>query len=97
MRGPTTPVCQIGTPCSEPARGAVLNFFTPGASVGAGIAFVKKNGAYSVSLAPGVYSVTWVYFHAGPPVVGRGIEPATVRVVAGQNRRVDFRIDTGIR
>jgi hypothetical protein len=58
---------------------------------------VAKDGTYSVSLAPGVYTVNWVYISAVPRHVGQAIEPSTVIVVAGQNRRLDFRIDTGIR
>ena len=26
MRGPTTPVCRVGVPCSEPAAGATIGF-----------------------------------------------------------------------
>jgi hypothetical protein len=107
-RGPITPVCRTGTPCSEPASGAVLNFDPPvptqtitvggvAGAVGGGVAFVAKDGTYSVSLKPGVYTVNWVYLSAVPRNVGRGIEPSTVTVDAGQNRRVDFSIDTGIR
>jgi hypothetical protein len=109
MRGPTSPVCREGTPCTEPASGAMLNFArvgpghmqtitvggVPGA-VGAG-ALVAKDGTYSVSLAPGIYTVDWVYISSVPSHVGRRIVPSTVLVDPGQNRRVDFRIDTGIR
>ena len=66
--------------------------------MGAGSALVAKDGTYSVSLPPGVYAVNWVYVtEPVPNPVGRGIEPSTVRVLAGQSSKVDFSIDTGIR
>jgi hypothetical protein len=90
-RAPTSPVCRSGTPCSAPAAGAQLLFTLlddgPVTSV-----VVAKDGSYSVSLAPGVYTVT-----VSPQSIGPGIEPGKVRVAAGQARNVDFRIDTGIR
>jgi hypothetical protein len=91
MRGPTTPVCRVGVPCSAPAVGAVLLFSSGGRTVarvrtGAG-------GRYSVSLAPGRYTV-----RLGPsPRIGFGLRPVHVRVVGGVRRRLDFMIDTGIR
>jgi hypothetical protein len=90
-RGPTTPVCRAGTPCSKPASGTRLAFQRNGGAVTSIV--VAKDGSYSVSLAPGVYTVT-----VSPQApVGRGIDPGTVKVIAGHRRRVDFRIDTGIR
>lgn len=91
MRGPTTPVCRVGVPCSAPAVGAVLVFSRSGqvavrVRVGAG-------GRYSVRLRPGYYTV-----QVSPvPRVGFGIRPARVHVVLDVNARVDFSIDTGIR
>ena len=84
------PVCREGTPCSEPASGARLVFKPDGG--GATSVVVAKDGSYSVSLAPGVYTVAV----SPEPQIG-GIDPATVRVTAGQTRTVDFQIDTGIR
>jgi hypothetical protein len=50
-------------------------------------------GRYSVSLAPGRYTV-----RLGPsPRIGFGLRPVNVRVVGGVRRRLDFMIDTGIR
>src|SRR5262249_24780805 len=90
-RGPTTPVCRKGIPCSEPASGARLGF-TPNRGKPTS-AVVAADGSYSVSLAPGVYMVTVV----PPASIGRGLGPNVVRVPAGQTRTVDFTIDTGIR
>jgi len=90
-RGPTTPVCKVGVPCSEPAAGAVLVFSRAGhvaARVRAG-----AGGRYSVQLAPGLYTVRL----SPKPRIGFGLRPTTVRVVRGVDRHVDFSIDTGIR
>ena len=90
-RGPTTPVCMVGVPCSAPAVGAVLVFSRAGHTVlrvrtGAG-------GRYSVHLAPGYYMV-----RVSPgPRVGFGIRPARVLVRRNVDARLDFSIDTGIR
>jgi hypothetical protein len=89
-RGPTTPVCQVGTPCSEPAVGAVLVFSRAGvvtarARAGAG-------GRYAVRLLPGLYTV-----RISPPQRIGGLAPRQVRVRTGASGRVDFAIDTGIR
>jgi hypothetical protein len=91
MRGPTQPVCQMGTPCSEPAKGAVLSFLRSGhAATRVRVAF---DGSYSVRLAPGRYTVRVV-----PALrIGSGVAPATVFVQRGRNPRRDFAIDTGIR
>ena len=90
-RGPTSPVCENGKPCSAPASGTQLIFTLlddgPVTTVTA-----AEDGSYSVSLAPGVYTVT-----VAPQPIGRGVEPGKVRVTAGQDRSVDFQIDTGIR
>jgi hypothetical protein len=91
MRGPTTPVCQVGKPCSAPAVGAVLVFSRDGA-----VAAQTRTGAggwYSVRLRPGVYTVQL----SPPPTIGRGVQPGQVRVRDGVFARVDFQIDTGIR
>ncbi|MGZ4335183.1 MAG: hypothetical protein ACXVRJ_13070 [Gaiellaceae bacterium] len=89
-RGPITPVCRVGQPCSEPAVGAVLVFSHDGriaarARAGAG-------GRYTVRLLPGYYAV-----RVSPPQRIGGLKPREVRVRPGVNGRVDFQIDTGIR
>ena len=90
-RGPTTPVCQVGVPCSEPAPGAVLLFSHDGrivARVRAG-----DRGRYSVRLRPGSYAVRL----ATQPKIGSGLAPRTLTLRAVLSVRVNFSIDTGIR
>lgn len=89
-RGPITPVCQVGKPCSEPAVGAVLVFSRNG-SVAARVR-TRVGGRYSVSIPAGLYAV-----RLSPPQRIGGLKPAQVRVRAGVNGRLDFEIDTGIR
>jgi len=90
-RGPTMPACKVGTPCSEPAAGAVLLFDRAGRA--AVRVRTDARGRYAVRLAPGAYVVRV----APRPRIGFGIRPAEVRVLPGVWRRVDFAIDTGIR
>lgn len=89
-RGPMKPVCQVGTPCSEPAVGAVLTFSRNGRI--AARARAGTGGRYTVQLGPGVYAV-----RVSPPQTIGGLMPRQVRVLSAVNRRVDFQIDTGIR
>jgi hypothetical protein len=91
MRGPTTPVCKVGIPCSEPAVGAVLVV----SRVGHVVTRVRTGvgGRYAVRLAPGLYTVRL----SPTPRIGFGLRPTTARVVGGVDRRLDFSIDTGIR
>jgi hypothetical protein len=91
FRGPTAPVCRVGTPCSAPAPGAVLLFERAGHA--AVRVRAKAGGRYSVRLAPGTYRV----LVAHRPRVGGGIRPLRVHVSPGVWRKVDFTIDTGIR
>ena len=91
MRGPTSPVCQEGIPCSEPAAGTKL-VFSQGSRVVAR-AVTAKDGSYSVSLAAGTYMVAT----ETPSPIGRGVDPSMVSVAAGRTSTVDFQIDTGIR
>jgi hypothetical protein len=91
IRGPTTPVCQVGKPCSEPAVGAVL-VFSKGGRVAARVR-AGSGGRYAVHLEPGFYAVQV----APSPRIGTGLRPGQVRVRAGIFGRLDFAIDTGIR
>jgi hypothetical protein len=91
LRGPTTPVCRVGVPCTEPARGAVLAFTHDGRVVQR--VHVGVRGRYAVRLAPGVYTVSVT----PRPRVGSGIRPLRVWARRGRDSRVDFTIDTGIR
>jgi hypothetical protein len=91
MRGPIAPVCRVGMPCNEPARGAVLVFSRSG-RVAVRVT-VGLHGRYAVRLAAGTYLVR----QAAASRVGFGIRPDRVRVVGGASTRADFFIDTGIR
>lgn len=91
MRGPTSPVCVVGQPCSEPAAYVTLVFSRGGVDVGR--VTTTRDGRYRLRLAAGDYGVRL----RRRPTIGRGLEPTRVRVVAGVMRRVDFSIDTGIR
>ena len=88
MRGPTKPVCEMTTPCSEPAAHVKLVFHRPGVYY---VTTTDAYGRYFLRLKRGTYTV-----RISPvPRIGRGIEPATVVVRAAM--RADFTIDTGIR
>ena len=91
MRGPIAPVCRVGLPCNEPARGAVL-LFSRGGRVAARVT-VGLQGRYTVRLAAGTYLVR----QPASPRIGFGIRPDRVRVVGDASTRADFFIDTGIR
>jgi hypothetical protein len=88
MRGPTKPVCEMATPCSEPAADVKLLFHRPGADV---TAVTDAHGRYVVRLRPGTYAVRIT----PRPVIGRGIEPTAL--VVHRSMVADFSIDTGIR
>src|SRR5690242_12780761 len=88
MRGPTQPLCEIGTPCSAPAGHVKLVFHRPGADV---VTTTDTQGRYSVHLRRGTYTVRIT----PRPQIGRGVEPTSI-VVRGA-MRADFDIDTGIR
>jgi hypothetical protein len=89
MRGPIAPVCRVGTPCEAPAKHTTVYFTRLGRTVSA---ITDAKGYYRIRLKGGVYSV-----RTKRQSIGRGLEPRTVRVVAGRDRRADFHIDTGIR
>jgi hypothetical protein len=90
-RGPLTPVCMVGTPCSGPAAGVTLRFLRNGALVARAV--TAKDGSYRVGLSPATYAVRLT----STPKVGRGLEPTSAHVAAGRWTRTDFSIDTGIR
>jgi hypothetical protein len=89
-RGPTMPVCKVGTQCSGPAAGTVL-VFSRGGRVAARVR-TGANGGYSVRLHVGLYAV-----RVSPPQRIGGLSPVQARVRAGASSRLDFAIDTGIR
>jgi len=90
-RGPITPVCQVGKPCSEPAVGVVLVFSRNGFVVAR--ARTGLGGRYSVSLRPGTYAVR----PAVKSRIGSGTKPASIVLRQVRTLRLDFAIDTGIR
>ncbi len=89
MRGPTTPVCRVDVPCEEPAAHVTLLFARNGTSKRT---TTDRNGRYRLRLAAGVYLV-----RTNQRPFGTAPRPASVRVRAGRDTRVDFDIDTGIR
>ena len=90
-RGPITPVCVEGKPCSAPVVGAQLEFSRNG--VLAAKTLTGAAGEYRVSLRPGAYLVRLL--RGGKPMLR--FSPQHVRVPTGVAIRVDFAIDTGIR
>jgi hypothetical protein len=90
MRGPTMPVCRVGVPCEEPARGVKLIFTRSGKVIGR--ATTNQKGYYRIALKSGPYSVR---------TNRRGFEktpsPSRVTVPSDRFKRVVFHIDTGIR
>jgi hypothetical protein len=89
-RSPTKPVCEMGVPCSAPAKNTPLSFLRQGTIVKTR---TDGSGRYRVSLAPGWWTVRTMF----APRIGTGIKPRAVRVLAGRFRVVNFDIDTGIR
>lgn len=90
-RGPIAPVCQIGEPCTEPARHVMLVFSRNGRL--AARVLTDGVGHYRLRLAPGLYQVRRSLVQ-GPDWK---LKPHQVRVLAGRFIRLDFTIDTGIR
>lgn len=85
-RGPTSPVCIAGQPCSAPARYVSISFTNR-----AGLTSTAKTdtaGTYRIRLRPATYKVS---------VSSGRISPTVVRVVRSKMVRVNFSIDTGIR
>lgn len=90
MRGPISPVCIAMQPCTAPAKGLTLVFSRHGRAVARTI--TNSDGWYRVTLARGLYTVA-----AGTSAANRRLQPTQAQVLAGQSRRLDFSIDTGIR
>ena len=90
IRGPTSPVCRTGQSCSKPAAKALILLTRSGRP--AVRVRTDAHGRYRASAEdPGTYRITI------PRREGMSVAPATALVAAGRTRRVDFRIDTGIR
>jgi hypothetical protein len=84
-RGPITPTCTIGKPCTAPARGLTLSFSKSGSVVAR--TQTGDDGSYRVELPAGTYFV----------MGSQPVRPQHVMVSTGRFRRVDFSIDTKIR
>jgi hypothetical protein len=86
-RGPTTPVCRAGEPCSKPYPHATLVFSSAAVTRRA---TTDVKGAYRLALPPGRYvlRVQGAQF---------GWRPLFVRVPRGRYVRTNVFVDTGIR
>lgn len=86
-RGPVSPVCVAGRPCSAPFAHARIAFVRGGRSTGT---VADAAGRYRVALPPGSYAVR---------IVGArfGYAPRRVVVPVGRFGVQDFSVDTGIR
>jgi hypothetical protein len=87
---PAEPVCMPRVPCMRPAAGVVLAFSRGG--IVRARATTAADGSYRVALAAGTYGVRVVR-----PAGVRRLNPASVRLSAGEIRRVTFYLDSGIR
>jgi carboxypeptidase family protein len=90
LAAPAVPVCMPRVPCLRPAAGVVLAFSRGG--IVRARATTNADGSYRRALAPGTYDVRVVR-----PTGVRRLNPASVRLVANQVRRLTFYLDTGIR
>ena len=90
IKGPTSPVCLEGVPCSAPAAGIAIAFFRGGVRVAS--TTTSKAGTYRVVLRPGTYVV-----RSPRKLIFGTLPPRTVRVVAARFVVANFDIDTGIR
>ena len=86
LRGPTTPVCLAGSPCSAPAPDITVQALKQGTIVAQ--TATDSNGRFTIPLAVGDYTIK---------ALGRGTEPRAVNVSASKLVEVGFLIDTGIR
>jgi hypothetical protein len=89
-RGPTTPVCRVGVPCTAPAPNAGLIFIF---GFRRWTTATDARGRYRIALPPGTYRVLL----ASPPPVGGGLRPERVLVPGGRFATRNFTYDTGIR
>ncbi|MFL5964365.1 MAG: carboxypeptidase-like regulatory domain-containing protein [Gaiellaceae bacterium] len=86
-RGPTTPVCQVGVPCSAPYGHATLIFSRLGVTRRV---TTDARGSYRIGLAPGRWSLRVQNAHFG-------WKPTAVTVPSGRYAKVNVSVDTGIR
>jgi hypothetical protein len=88
LRGPVTPVCQVGVACDKPAPHVLLVFVRGG--VVAGRTSSDANGRYRIALTAGTYLVRI-------PSAKLGFAPRRVAVLPDRVTARNFKIDTGIR
>ena len=88
-KGPTTPVCRQGEPCTAPVQVTLL-FHRAGHTYRTRS---RPDGRYRILLSPGYYTVTTLE----RVDIGRNITPRSIHVRRGHVDRLDFSIDTGIR
>jgi hypothetical protein len=88
-RGPTAPVCRVGTPCTAPAKHVTLYFTRNGTTQRT---TTDAQGRYRLRLRAGMYSVK-----TDQRPFGVRPQPRNVTVRAGVDSRMNFMIDTGIR
>ena len=87
-RGPITPVCRAGEPCSAPARHMTIVFTRNGISKST---VTGDDGRYSILLRAGTYAARIA------AAAKFGFAPRSVYVPAGRISTRNFSIDTGIR
>ena len=92
MKGPTSPVCRTGVPCSAPAQVTLL-FHRTGPTPRLYRTRSTVTGTYRIALPAGYYTVAT----AEKIGITRNIRPQRVHVRAGHQDALNFRIDTGIR
>jgi hypothetical protein len=86
-RGPITPTCQEGVPCSAPAKHVKITFVRYGIAKSA---VTGADGRYVIALTAGTYAVRF-------PSTRFGFRPRSALVPAGRVATRNFSIDTGIR
>jgi len=90
IKGPTSPVCREGVPCSGPAGGVTVVAMRSGTRVAT--TTTTEVGTYRFVLRPGTYVVRMLRSSIGASFAAR-----TVRVTKGRFTTANFEIDTGIR
>jgi hypothetical protein len=86
-RGPVSPVCREGEPCSKPYPHATLLFSRAGVTKRT---VTDEKGAYRLALAPGRYGVRVAQAHFG-------WRPTSALVPRGRYAKLNVFVDTGIR
>ena len=86
-RGPVTPVCRVGEPCSKPYPHATLLFSRAGITKRT---VTDEKGAYRIALAPGRYGVRVAQAHFG-------WKPTSALVPRNRYAKLNVFVDTGIR